>query len=53
MGFWLRIIKKIWNGILNVISWLTQYSPRLNSAKRKTNVEREATEQHWRYNTWR
>jgi len=53
MGFWLKRVKKIWHGILNAIAWLTQYSSRLNDAKRKTNVENESVAQHYRYNIHR
>ncbi len=48
MGFWLTIAKKMWNGILDVIAWVTQDSPRLNKAKRKTDPEREASLQRMR-----
>ena len=53
MGFWLGIINKIWGGILRAVTWLTQDTPRLFSAKRKTNVEHEAIVQQWRYNNRR
>jgi len=51
MRVFIKIIKKIWHGILNAIAWLTQDNARLRNAKVKSRQDVIAAQmrfRHWR-----